>query len=147
MGPLSARVVVRGNPALVALVAQVENYGVMQPTTNLGSQHLLECEDQYEIKYIADPRMVILALVVHLTLLIASFLFKVRNLSSLSFSPLLPFLKYQVRMSNLPNNQSSSCRKQKATAADLSVLEKLDTIPALLSVCKTLSSHPQKNRT
>jgi len=38
--------------------------------------------------------MVILALVVHLALLIASFLFKVRNLSSLSFSLLLPFLKY-----------------------------------------------------
>jgi hypothetical protein len=88
--------------------------------------------------------MVILALVVHLALLIACFLFKVRNLSSWSFSLFLPFPKYQVTMSNLPNNQSSSYCKQKATAADLSVLEKLDAIPALLSVCKTLSSHPQK---
>jgi len=33
-----------------------------------------------------------------------------------------------------PNSQSSSWRAQKATAADLSLLEKLDLIPALLSV-------------
>jgi hypothetical protein len=46
-------------------------------------------------------------------------------------------------MSKLPNNQSSSYRKQKATAADLSLFEKLDTIPAVLSVCmlSSVSSH------
>jgi hypothetical protein len=37
-------------------------------------------------------------------------------------------------MSKTSNNQSSSYRKQKATAADLSLLEKLDTVPAVLSV-------------
>jgi hypothetical protein len=34
------------------------------------------------------------------------------------------------------NNQSSSWRKQKALAADLSLFEKLDTILAILTVCK-----------
>jgi hypothetical protein len=40
-----------------------------------------------------------------------------------------------------PNSQSSSWRAQKATAADLTLLEKLDLIPALLSVCMPLYSH------
>ncbi|KAN0103265.1 prolyl oligopeptidase-like protein [Hyaloscypha variabilis] len=37
-------------------------------------------------------------------------------------------------MSKLPNNQSSSYRKQKASVAQLSLVEKLDTIPAVLSI-------------
>ena len=44
-------------------------------------------------------------------------------------------------MSTLLNNQSSSYRKQKASAAQLSLIERLDTIPAILTVC-TFRSQP-----
>lgn len=34
------------------------------------------------------------------------------------------------------SSKSSSYKSHKATSADLSILEKLDTIPAMLGVCK-----------